>query len=459
MSEAGRPGSRVRPLSVYELNEAADAAVHDVIGPVWIAGELSRFTPHRSGHWYFTVRDERAAVDCAMFRGRNQRVRFKPEVGMEVLVLGTPGVYAPQGRYQLVVESMEPGGRGAAALALERLKAKLAAEGLFAEENKKPIPAVCRRIGVATSATGAAVRDVLRVLRRRFASVQVLVAPTSVQGERAPAEIVAALAALDRHALDVVLLVRGGGAREDLAAFDTEVVVRAIAATGTPVVTGIGHEIDTTLADLAADLRAPTPSAAAEIVVREQHELLARVRERGAALSRAMRYRLRAVESRVRLAHGSRALGSVPMRVERARWHLADLSARLERAGVRAVSTRREALARLAARLSPDSLKAGIERKLHRVEAERARLSRAAQRVVQRSRDRLARLGSRLDAMSPLAVLDRGYALARHDADDGPLVRDAATLERGDTLFLRFAKGRATAEVRTAQLQSGEDGT
>jgi exodeoxyribonuclease VII large subunit len=452
---------------VQQLNEGVDAAIRDTVGPVWVAGEISRFTAHRSGHWYFDLADEKSKLSCAMFRGRNRRVRFQPEEGMQVLALGTPGVYLQQGRYQLIVEELEPQGRGAAALARERLKMRLEAEGLFAPERKKQIPAVSRRIGVATSPTGAAVRDVVRVLRRRFASVSVLLAPTAVQGERAPQQIVSALAALDRRDLDVILLVRGGGAREDLVAFDDERVVRAVAATRLPIVTGIGHEIDTSLADLAADLRAPTPSAAAEVVVREQRELRDRLARSEGALGRAMRYRLSALAGKLREAEGSRALGSVPLKLERARMRLADLDLRLERAERDLLAGRRTRLAglqleraqrdRLTAsrtrlnqarhRLSPESLKAGLADKSRRLAAAESRLAAAARDRTVRARRLLGRLGASLDAMSPLKVLQRGYALAQRDGAEGTVIRNAADLRVGDTLYVRFAAGAARAEV------------
>ena len=243
--DSARPGSRLRPLSVSELNVSADQALQDALGPVWVLGEISRFTAHRSGHWYFTLKDADAAVSCAMFRGKNARVRFRPDEGLEVLALARPSVYTPQGRYQLVVEALEPKGAGAAALALRQLRERLAAEGLFDEERKQALPGLPKRIGIVTSREGAALRDVLRVLRRRFAGVDVLLAPALVQGPDAPEEIVAGLWALDARGLDVILLVRGGGAREDLAAFDDERVVRAIAECSTPIVSGVGHEIDT----------------------------------------------------------------------------------------------------------------------------------------------------------------------------------------------------------------------
>lgn len=471
MSQEARPGSRLRPLTIQEVNDGADAAVQDAIGAVWVVGEISRFTAHRSGHWYFSLADGKAVVSCAMFRGRNQRVRFQPEVGVQVLALGNARVYVPQGRFQLIVEALEPFGQGAAALARERLRKKLEAEGLFAPERKRRIPAVCRRIGVVTSPTGAAVRDVLKVLRRRFASVSVLLAPAAVQGEEAPGELVRALAALDRCELDVLLLVRGGGAREDLAAFDDERVVRAVAGCRTPVVTGVGHEIDTSLADLAADRQAPTPSAAAEVVVREQRELRDRLASHRAAMARAMRYRLSALAAKVREAEGARSLGRVPLRVERARMRLAELDVRLERAVRDRISRGRTRLreihldrlqvdrlirlrTRLAdtrRRLSPQSLRVAIGSKSRRVDGARWQIAAALRRRVGRERDRLSGSAARLDALSPLKVLDRGYALAQRDGPKGAVVRDAAQLSVGDTLYVRFAAGAARADVHDVE--------
>ncbi len=442
-----RPGSRLAPLSVGDLNRAADAVLADAIGPVWVRGELVRFLAHRSGHWYFTLTDGRASVSCAMFRGRNRRVPFEPRDGLEVVVLAVPGVYEPQGRYQLVVEAMEPLGAGAAALALEQLRRRLAAEGLFDPGRKRPLPLLPRTIGVVTSADGAALRDVLRVLRRRFAGVRVVLAPATVQGKDAPAEIAAALARLDRHGPDVILLVRGGGAREDLAAFDDERVVRAVATCETPVVTGIGHEIDTTLADLAADVRAPTPSAAAEIVVREREELLGRVRSLRDRLARAARHRLAALRGRVRELVAARGLRAFPVRLQRLLGHVAELDRRLEARVRSLLGDRRRRLAGLAGRLSPRALAARLAERRSRVRAVREALAAAARAGIEARRARLGRLAARLEGMSPLRVLARGYALVTRDGPRGPLVTDAASLGPGDAVHVRLARGAFDAKV------------
>jgi len=443
-----RPGSRLAPLSVGDLNRAADALLGDAIGPVWVRGELVRFLRHRSGHWYFSLTDGRASVSCAMFRGRNRRVPFEPRDGLEVVLLAVPGVWEPQGRYQLVVEAMEPLGAGAAALALEQLRARLAAEGLFDPQRKRPLPLFPRTIGVVTSADGAAFRDVLRVLRRRFAGARVVLAPAAVQGEGAPGEIASALARLDRLRPDVILLVRGGGAREDLAAFDDERVVRAVAACRTPVVTGIGHEIDTTLADLAADLRAPTPSAAAEVVVREREDLLERVRGLRARLVRAVRHRVAVLRGAARDLAATRGLRAFPLRLQRIQSHVVELEVRLETRVRDAVARRQRRLSALAGRLAPRALAARVAERRSRVGRSRGALLAAVRAGLEARRARLGRLVARLDALSPLRVLGRGYALVTREGPEGALVRDARTLSPGDRVHVRLARGAFDAAVR-----------
>ncbi|MDQ7006196.1 MAG: exodeoxyribonuclease VII large subunit [Acidobacteriota bacterium] len=439
------PGSRLRPLSVWELNEGADALLADAFGALWVEGEITRFLAHRSGHWYFTLKDSRAAVSCAMFRGRNQRVKFRPADGQQVLVLATAGVYAAAGRYQLVVEAIEPRGAGAAALALAQLKKKLAAEGLFDPDRKKPLPGLPTHIALVTSPEGAAVRDVLRVLRRRFAGVRVTVCPCAVQGDAAPRDIVRALQRAAALEPDVVLLVRGGGSREDLAAFDDESVVRAVAACPVPLVSGIGHEIDTTLADLAADLRAATPSAAAEVVVRERAELRARVAEWLKALARAQRHHIHRRRLRLQHCSGSRGLHGVPLRLERLHMHLGEVQHRLERAVRRRVSDSRRALAETAERLSPRRMARDLAARRHQLAEALQALAQAERGVLAERRRRLLTLTSRAETLSPFAVLSRGYALVT--ADDRRLVRDAADLRAGQSLHLRFARGAARARV------------
>ncbi|UCF66140.1 MAG: exodeoxyribonuclease VII large subunit [Acidobacteriota bacterium] len=447
-----RPGSRWRPLTVTEINEVSDQLLAEHFGPAWVTGEVSRFLAHRSGHWYFTLKDDRSAVSCAMFRSRNRVLRFDVEDGLEVLALAVPGVYAPQGRYQLIVESLEPRGRGAMALALEQLKARLAAEGLFDSARKKPLPLLPRRLGVVTSPDGAAIRDVLRVLRRRFCGVCVLLAPVPVQGNEAAEAVASALGQLDRRGLDVLLVVRGGGAREDLLAFDDERVVRAIAACRTPVVTGIGHAIDTTLADLAADVPAATPSAAAEQVVRERAELLQRLATLRRTLVRAVIHELARRKGRLHELRGARGMGRVPLKLQRVRLHLGELVRRLERAVGASLRAARERWADLAERLSPAAWSRRVAERRRELARIGHRLARAVAARLHAARRHLAALAARLEALSPLAVLERGYVLVTREVPRGLVVDDPARLAAGDELYLRWSRGGALAEVRRVDL-------
>lgn len=451
--EAPPAGTRVAPLTVTQLNESVDMLLRTTLGPLWVTGELSRVTIHRSGHWYFTLTDGVSSVACAMFRGRNSAVKFVPQDGLAVLLLATTGVYAPQGRYQLVVDAMEPQGLGAAALALEQLKQRLATEGLFKPERKQPLPPFPKKLGLITSQDGAALRDVLRVLRRRFAGLDVLFAPVVVQGKEAPADIVSGLQALDRRGLDVLLLVRGGGAREDLAAFDSELVVRAVAACVTPVVTGIGHQTDMTLADFAADVSAATPSQAAELVVRERAELNRRVAQSRVGLARVMRHQLQRVATRISVAQGARGLPRVPQRISRARLRVAEASRRLEDAQSATLARARQRLVTLTRRMAPTEQLSRLRGRRRSLQLVVSALARTVERDLARRRQQFAARVATLQSLSPLGVLGRGYALATRGTISGPIVDDVAQLQPGETLYIRFARG--AAETVVTQLHPG----
>lgn len=441
------PGSRRNPLGVEQLNALADEILREAVGQVWVTGEIVRFVSHASGHWYFSLTNAGSTVSCAMFRPRNAKVKFRPADGQLVLALAQPSVYTAQGRFQLILESLEPAGEGAAARALELLRARLAAEGLFDPARKKELPRFPRRLGVVTSTDGAALRDVLQVLRRRFAGVSVLISPASVQGQKAAEEIVAALAALDRQGLDVILLVRGGGSREDLAAFDDERVVRAVAGAVTPLVTGIGHEIDHTLADLAADFRAPTPSAAAEIVVREREALGQQVEACARRLAGAARHLLQRCGRQI-LEHNARAgMRGFPVRVSRHRMHFAELARRLETALRDRVRRLRELAHGAARRLSPEFQLARLAQARRRLEGQKGRLAAAIGTSLARHRSKWSTLAGRVEALSPLAVLQRGYALVTREVPGGALVRRGTDLGPGDRLHIRLAEGAAEAVV------------
>lgn len=447
-----RPGSKQTPFTVTQLNEIADGALRDGIGAIWVQGELSRFLAHQSGHWYFTLVDGSAAVSCAMFRGRNSAARFAPQDGVAVLALAVPGIYTSQGRYQLICERLEPLGHGAAALAFEQLRAKLAAEGLFDDARKRPLPQFPRRVGIVTSIEGAALRDVLRVLRRRFAGLDVLVAHAAVQGKDAATELVQALGALDRRGLDVLLIVRGGGAREDLAAFDDERVVRAVAGCRTPIVSGVGHETDVTLTDFAADLRASTPSAAAELIVREHQELSRRIGQLAQSLAHITRHRLERFARRLETARSARGLAAMERRVARAQLVVAELARRLADHQLQRVAALRRLVESLQTRLSPTAQLARLHRRRRQLSGAQERLRLAADRITQPRRERVGHAAARLQTLSPLAVLARGYSLTTLGVASGAIVDDAALLTPGAALFVRFARGAAVAEVRTIEL-------
>jgi len=434
-------------FSVRELNRTVRDLLEAGLGAVWVEGEMSNLARPASGHIYFSLKDNDAQVRCAMFRNRNRMLDFAPEAGVQVRVRARVSVYEARGEYQLIVEDMEPAGAGDLARAFEILKKRLAAEGLFAAERKRALPAFPHRIGVVTSATGAALRDVLQVLARRFAAIPVIVYPTAVQGSTAPAAIADRLQRAGRRAeCDVLLLVRGGGSLEDLQAFNEEAVARAIVACPLPVVTGVGHEVDVTIADFAADQRAPTPSAAAELVTPDAVDLLRRVvhldhRQRAAMDRLLERARLRraGLERRLRRQQPSRRLEQWAQRRD-------ELATRLARAGHGLLDQRRRRLGNGHRRLLSTM-------PLTRMRALAARRASAEARLERATRERLRALGSRVDgvaralhAVSPLATLGRGYALVRRQ-DTGQPVTTATQVAPGDLLAVELARGGLDARV------------
>lgn len=442
--------------SVSRLNREVRVLLDTAFGLTWVEGELSNVARPASGHLYFSLKDASAQVRCAMFRQRSRHVAFTPKAGDKVLVRARIGLYETRGDYQLIVEHMEPAGEGALRAAFEALKKKLAAEGLFDTETKRAIPALPRRIGVVTSPSGAAIRDVLKVLARRFAAIPVLVYPVSVQGSEAAGEIAAALALASRRAdCDVLILTRGGGSLEDLWCFNDERVARAISASTIPVVCGVGHEIDVTIADFAADLRAPTPSAAAELVVPDSAQW-----QRQAA---SLRDRL-IVSTRRML--GERATRSTALMQRLHRQHpghrlrqksqlLDELAQRLARAWQRGVDVRRATVQTRTARLASAAPTTLIARRASAVAACRARLEAACLRRIEQAGRRVAVLQRTLAAVNPLATLDRGYAIVSVVPADSStakaptILRDASDVAPGDRIEARLARGRLVASVET----------
>ena len=416
-------------------------------GSLWLEAEISNFARPSSGHWYFSLKDAGAQVRCAMFRQRNMLCTFAARDGQKVLVKARIGLYEPRGEYQLIVDHMEDAGLGALKRQFEELSAKLAAEGLFAAERKRPLPGFPKRIGIITSPTGAAVRDILHVLARRFAAAPVLIYPVPVQGAQAAAEIVAALALAARRAeCDILILARGGGSLEDLWAFNDERLARAIVASPIPVITGIGHEIDFTIADFAADVRAPTPSAAAELVVPDGGELLDGFARSAARLHRAVRRRLNEHRKRLGWLTGRAALVSPAVRLAQQAQRLDEFEQRLLRALRRGLQQQAERLRWLAGRAAVASPSLRLNQQRVRLETLQQRLLRGGRQVTQAKRERLLNLLRTLTVVGPLATLQRGYAIVTNEAGD--ILRDAVDAKPGTLIEARLAHGKLRAKVQ-----------
>jgi exodeoxyribonuclease VII large subunit len=433
--------------TVSELAVRIKASLEDQFPAVWVEGEISNLRTPSSGHAYFTLKDDGAQLRCVLFRGRGRRVAFQPEDGMQVLAFGGLDVYIARGEYQLVVELLEPKGVGALQLAFEQLKRRLEAEGLFDAARKRPLPSFPRTIGIVTSPTGAAVRDMLHVIGRRFADLRILITPVRVQGEEAPGEIVGALRDLQEIAeLDVVIVGRGGGSIEDLWAFNDERVARAIAACRVPVISAVGHETDFTIADFVADLRAPTPSAAAELVVQEKLQVARALVDLYESLKQAMAGRLDRERERVDALAKRRVLTDAARALRDLHRRLDDLAARLT-LGVRGSQRQvahRLSLARNALRsLNPVARIASGTALLSQL---RGRLASAAVNRVKASRHRFDAAVGQLDSLSPLAVLGRGYSLTRL-LPSGAIVRSAAQTRPGDAIEILLHQGGLDARV------------
>jgi len=433
-----------RALSVSELTARLKTLVESSFFEVHVEGEISNLRRHTSGHWYFTLKDEAAALRCACFRMQNRLIRFTPEDGQTVSARGRLSVYETRGEYQLVVEYLEPVGVGALQLAFEQLKNKLASEGLFDTERKRALPLLPRCIGIVTSPTGAAVRDILRVIRRRTEAVSVLIAPARVQGEGAAFEIVNAIKVLSaRKEVDVIIVGRGGGSMEDLWCFNDERVARAILKSPVPVISAVGHETDFTIADFVADLRASTPSAAAELVAGAHGEIKARVAGLRSDLSRALRYRVLELRSRVGELELSRGFDSVQMKIRNISQRLDDASHSMGSLLTGAVKIRRAGLADLALRLSEADLRRAMVGKRASLNMLIGRLNSNAYSPVGRGRERLSIGAGKLASLSPLAVLARGYAIAFDE--NRRVIKRASDVNSGERVNVRVAEGDFTA--------------
>ena len=405
----------MRVITVSQLNRYVKMLLQEdaALTPVYVSGEISNFVNHyKSGHLYFSLKDENALVKAVMFRTYAARLAFRPEGGMKVIVRAKASVYEKDGTFQLYVEDMQPDGVGALQIAYEQLKKRLQEEGLFDAARKKALPPFPTRIGVITSPTGAAVRDILNILARRYPPAQVVFLPVLVQGEGAPPQLVAALERMNREkAADVLIIGRGGGSLEELWAFNDERVCRAVAASEIPVISAVGHETDFTLCDFAADLRAPTPSAAAELAVPDAAELFLSLRQTQVQLTVLMRSRLEKVRTELQILHRQKALSSPTYYVEQMAMQL-------------------------------DLLTRSFEH--------------SAKTALQDAHAQLSALTARLDALSPLKVLSRGYAMAR--TDGGRLVTSVADICKGDTLYMDMCDGTLVCTVQDIQKEGTDNG-
>ena len=433
--------------SVSDLTARIRDLLAEEFSTISVEGEVSNAHAAQSGHLYFTLKDARAQIRCVCFRNQLIRMKFRPEDGLHVTVRGSISVYEQRGEYQIYVEHVEPVGLGALQLAFEQLKKRLDAEGLFDPARKKPLPMLPERVGLITSPRGAAVRDVVRILRRRFPNLHLIVYPVRVQGEGAAEEIVAALKYFNRKQLvDVLILARGGGSLEDLWAFNEENVVRAIAACTIPVITGIGHETDFTIADFVADVRASTPSAAAELVVQSRQEFDRHLAELRHKLGQQMRYKLLEVRHRLRELGVHRGLRQLEDLLRRSRQHTDELAAQLADGLRGRLDRARRRYTTAGTRLLGIDLRARFRAFALKLEQASSGLGVRAVRALVAKRQRLDRLRLQLEERSPLRVLERGYAIC-YDAA-GNVVRAADDVPLGDRIRVQLARGRLGAEVK-----------
>ncbi len=450
---APAPARARQVLSVSELTASLREVLETTFSEVWVEGELSNAKVWTTGHLYFTLKDGNAQIKGVMFRSTLRYLKFKPEDGLHVVVRGRISVYDPKGEYQIVGEHMEPHGYGPLQLAFEQLKKKLAAEGLFAESRKRALPALPRRIGIVTSIDGAALRDIIRVLRRRYPNAHLVIAPSRVQGEDAAGEIVRALRQVTRiDGVDVVIIGRGGGALEDLWAFNEEKVARAIASSPVPVISAVGHETDFTIADFVADLRAPTPSAAAELVVRRKDEFCGSIDRLTDRLASSIRGRVGRLGSRLNALLARPGFAGQRGRIAMRARHAGELAAELRQVVAGSMtrrSRRHEQLRRALDQFDPRHRLAGVRARLITHDNQ---LGRALTRRLHLADSQFKALANRLDGLSPLAVLARGYAVCWNDART-EIIRDAEVVKRGDEVLVTLEHG----ELRCAVTDSRPD--
>lgn len=439
-------GTETRDIyNITRLNREARAILEGSFPQIWVQGEISNLAQPASGHIYFSLKDEHSQVRCAMFRNRRPLLKFKPENGSEVLVRANVSLYEDRGEFQLIIDYMEPAGSGALQRAFEELKQRLFKEGLFNEEHKLPVPHMAKTIGVITSPTGAAIRDILSILRRRFPLARVIVYPTAVQGEGAAEQIIAMLQEAERRKeCEVLILARGGGSLEDLWAFNNENLARTIFRCTIPVVSGIGHEIDFTIADFVADHRAATPSAAAEMVSPDQVQIKATLTEHHRKLLRIINVQFNELKQKLwnlekRIPHPARIIQTIYQRLD----SLALRINHLIRSRVSAQSTQ---LSELTAQLGHYNPVYSLKIYVERCDQIQQRLQQSIIHMLKQFNANLENISRALDTVSPLSTLNRGYAIVTK-IENNHIVHNAAQLNKGDRLHARFAKGRAQCTV------------
>ncbi len=438
---------RRETFSVSRLNREARALLEGHFPLVWVEAEISNLARPASGHWYFTLKDSAAQIRCAMFRGKNSRLRFQPENGDQVVVRAQLSLYEARGDYQMIIEHMEAAGDGALRRAFEQLKQRLEREGLFDEAGKQPLPTLPAKIGIITSPTGAAIRDMLQILKRRFPSIPVVIYPVAVQGEAAAAEIVNAIkTAAKRKECDVLIIARGGGSLEDLIAFNDEKVARAIHHCRIPTLSAVGHEIDFTIADFVADLRAPTPSGAAELASPDRTEWLQRLTQWQARLLSTVqqqlsqrRQRLEWLEKRLQQQHPGQQLRQQTQRLD-------ELEQRLQRSLKQKLQQKRSKLAHIATTLQQYNPRQRIRLLMATQQQLTSRLQRGVQQQLQQRQQKLQGVSRALDAVSPLATLGRGFSITRR-LQNGHLLRNVKEVSIGETIETELAQGRLLCEV------------
>ncbi len=434
-----------RIFTVSELNAAIRAVLDEEFRDVWVSGEISGIKLASSGHYYFTLKERESQVKCVAFRSAHRYWKFKPQDGLAVLARGRIDVYEARGEYQLLVEMLEPQGLGALQLAFEQLKKKLAAEGLFDAGRKRPLPRFPRRIGIVTSPRGAAIADMIQILSRRFPGLHIRLFPALVQGEGSVEEVCRGIEYFSRTGwADLVIVGRGGGSLEDLWTFNEEAVARAIAACSVPVVSAVGHETDVTIADYVADLRAPTPSAAAEMVICTRQELLERISAARAKSAQAMRYRLAMLERRMRQQGIDRALSLLHRRVGRGLQRTDEQEYRMRERIRAAIDVRARARRALETRLRRFDMRPRLAADRRRMEAAHAAALQLARTAVARRRSRFEQLSAKLSQLSPLRILERGYAIVSNQSG---IVTDAASAPPRSAIHVKLAKGELDATV------------